>query len=82
MPARWETIDKVEGETRYGSRRPGIQGGLYAYSNTPVRGSYLALDGIDVAGAITTHFFFVTAAGVLRVSSTLPTNTETDGAPV
>lgn len=71
------------GETRYGSDRAGVQGGMYVESNGGASlGSWLALDGISAAGAGTTWYLFVTSAGVLRIANARPTNTETDGSAV
>ena len=46
------------------------------------KGAVLAIDGVGPAGAVTTHYFFVTAAGVLRVASAFPADTESDGSAV
>lgn len=82
MADRKQTIP-AEGETRFGGERPSIQGTFYIPSNGgALKGSVLAMDGIDTNGACTTWYFFVTAAGVMRVSSTYPTDTETDGSAV
>lgn len=82
MAHRLVTTERpVEGETRFGSARG--QGALYITSKaTAVLGSVLALDGVSAGGVATTYYFFTTSAGVLRVSSTFPTNTETDGSAV
>lgn len=72
-----------EGETRSGSSRAGLQGGFYVVSEGGAgQGSVLALDGISAAGVTTTWYLFVTSAGVLRISSTYPTDTETSGSAV
>lgn len=91
-------IQPADGETRTGTAAPGIQGGLFvADGNAAVltlnngqtvgpelanKGSWIALQAVDSAGAGTTFYFFVTTAGVLKVSSTLPTNTNSDGSAV
>jgi hypothetical protein len=84
MADRDATIIPVEGETRIGGgAAPGIQGTLYAPTKGGAGlGSVFALDGVSSLGVTTTWYFFVTSAGVLRVSSTYPTNTESDGSAV
>lgn len=83
MADRDATLPTTEGETRFGGQAPGVQGTLYQASQGAAGlGSVLALDGISAAGVTTTWYFFVTSAGVLRVSSTYPTNTESDGSAV
>ena len=83
MADRDATLPTLEGETRFGGQAPGIQGTLYQASQGAANlGSVLALDGISSLGVTTTWYFFVTSAGVLRVASTYPTNTETGGAAV
>lgn len=83
MADRKNTIPPADGETRLGATLPGAQGGLYVQSgNAASLGSWLALDGVDSNGAATTWYLFVTSAGVLRISSTIPTNTESDGSAV
>ncbi len=84
MAFRDTTIIPVEGETRIaGGAAPGVAGTLYTASHGAANhGSVLALDGVSSAGVTTTWYFFVTSAGVLRVSSTFPTNTETGGGAV
>jgi hypothetical protein len=83
MPDRDALTTPSDGETRFGSQAPGVQGTLYQASKGAAgKGSVLALDGISAAGATTTWYFFVTAAGVLRRASTYPTDTETDGTAV
>jgi hypothetical protein len=84
MADRKETvIPPVDGETRFNTGSVGTEGALYAGSTGGAnQGSVLALDGISSAGVVTTWYFFVTSAGVLRVSSTYPTNTETGGSAV
>lgn len=83
MADRDATILPTEGETRFGGQAPGVQGTLYQASKGGANlGSVFALDGISAAGVTTTWYFFVTSAGVLRVSSTYPTNTESDGSAV
>ncbi len=73
----------VDGETRFGGSSAPIQGTLYVESRSGASlGSVIALDGISAAGAVTTWYLFVTSAGVLRISSTYPTNTETGGSAV
>lgn len=84
MADRDATIIPSDGETRFaGGAAPSVQGTLYQVSKGGAGlGSVLALDGISAAGVTTTWYFFVTSAGVLRVSSTYPTNTESDGSAV
>ena len=83
MADRDATTTPIDGETRHGSQAPGVQGTFYqASKGAASKGSVLALDGISSAGVTTTWYFFVTSAGVLRVSSTYPTNTESDGSAV
>lgn len=77
------TTPPPEGETRFGATRPGLQGGFYIQSDGGAgKGTVLALDGISVAGVTTTWYLFVTSAGVLRIASTYPTDTETSGSAV
>ena len=81
--ANRQNAPTIEGESRLGSERPGIQGTFYVQSNGGAnKGTVLALDGISAAGAVTTWYLFVTSAGVLRIASTYPTNTETGGSAV
>jgi hypothetical protein len=83
MADRDATIQTTDGETRHGGQAAGVQGTFYQASKGGANlGSVLALDGISAAGVTTTWYFFVTSAGVLRVSSTYPTNTETGGSAV
>ena len=97
-PATFHTSKTATGETRTGSTKDGAQGGLYVQTgNAAARtlndgtvipaqcenlGSWFALDGVDASGVAKTYYFFVTTAGVLRVSDTVPTNTNSDGSAV
>ncbi len=74
----------VDAETRTGGELGnGLQGTFYIEADAVAnKGSVLALDGVSAAGAVTTWYYFSTSAGVLRRSSTFPTNTETDGTAV
>lgn len=83
MANRDSTTVPIEGETRLGGFPPSVAGTFYIASNGAANhGSVLALDGVSAAGVQVTWYFFVTSAGVLRVSSTYPTNTETGGSAV
>ncbi len=81
MADRDATTTPLEGETRLpGGAAPGVQGTFYVPSKGAAgKGSVWVMDGISALGVTTTWYFFVTAAGVLRVSSVYPTDTETGG---
>lgn len=97
-PATFHTAKTATGETRTGATIDGAQGGLYVQTGNavartlnngqvipakaPLLGSWLALDGVDALGAATTWYYFTTSAGVLKRSSTVPTDTETGGTAV
>lgn len=83
MANRDSTTVPIEGETRLGGFPPSVAGTFYVASNGAANhGSVLALDSVSSVGVQATWYFFVDSSGVLRVSSSYPTNTNTSGSAV
>jgi len=78
-----------EGETRFGPNADNQninQGILYIESGGPNtdlqkagKGSVLAMDAIDVNGAVTTWYLYIGSDGTVYVKNALPTDTESTG---